>query len=321
MNARMALKRLFVAHFLIAGLGVLAIHCAHSESIPADALPILDGGPLDAGSADAEEEALDAGHDAYKPPRCNLQKPFGTPQAVGGLPQNAVIRLSPDELTVYYADSARIMRSTRARLSDPFTGNYEVPIADATGTLGSPSLTEKALTLYYAQSSGSSFGGIKVTSRAKDTDPFGTSILLNNGRSLVMPYVSPDGTRLYAVDQDVGGPGVGTDIVYLSLPADAGTGWTRLPDSVNSTTLREFYPVVSADGLTLYFARDASADQQIMVSRRDKPTDAFGTATPVTELNTDDSREGPEWISPDGCTLYFHRINTGSTRYAATRGL
>jgi Tol biopolymer transport system component len=71
-----------------------------------------------------------------------------------------------------------------------------------------------------------------------------------------------------------------------------------------ATAAVELRPSVSADGLTLYFARTVGAQRDIFVSTRAARTAQW--AAPIVlalDLNTVDSDELPGWSSPDGLTL------------------
>jgi hypothetical protein len=72
----------------------------------------------------------------------------------------------------------------------------------------------------------------------------------------------------------------------------------------------------SHDGRTISFATtrplpgsaaDARSkfDFDVWVAHRDTATGAFSNLAPVTELNTTSWDEVPEWLSPDGCTIYL----------------
>jgi hypothetical protein len=66
---------------------------------------------------------------------------------------------------------------------------------------------------------------------------------------------------------------------------------------------------VSPDQLTIYWASDrtdggAKGDFDIWMATRPNSTASFGGAKNVSELNTDGA-ELPNWVSPDGCRLYF----------------
>jgi len=72
----------------------------------------------------------------------------------------------------------------------------------------------------------------------------------------------------------------------------------------------EFAPVLGNDILVVYWAstrRDLGArgGDDIWRATRARRSDPWTEVTNVAELNTGSS-EVPDWLSPDGCRLYFH---------------
>lgn len=78
-------------------------------------------------------------------------------------------------------------------------------------------------------------------------------------------------------------------------------------------------PVISADGLTLFFAHSTPTNPySIFVATRANTTDQFGMGTAIPNIgNWAHSR--PSWLSPDGLRLYFHAGDAGSRLYVAER--
>jgi len=75
-------------------------------------------------------------------------------------------------------------------------------------------------------------------------------------------------------------------------------------------------PVISADGLALYYASDSAdgaANLDIWRVSRAAPDGMFGSAVVVQELATA-SDELPTWISEDECVIYFQRSVQGAQR-------
>jgi hypothetical protein len=71
------------------------------------------------------------------------------------------------------------------------------------------------------------------------------------------------------------------------------------------TPVNETHPVISADGLSLYFARRlATGIDQIYVSRRSMLNVAWGPPRRLSELSATVSAQ-PAWISADDCVLYL----------------
>jgi hypothetical protein len=76
--------------------------------------------------------------------------------------------------------------------------------------------------------------------------------------------------------------------------------------SIKVATQDRFAPVVSRDGLTIYFGARAAGDTQIHVSIRRSTDDPFGPGDPVPSLASSALVNIPTWLSADGCTLYFN---------------
>jgi hypothetical protein len=114
--------------------------------------------------------------------------------------------------------------------------------------------------------------------------------------------------------------------VWVSTP----TGTSKIPGPVNSTA-EEFHPVVSPDGLTMYFSsrrsgigNDTSGD--IFMARRTPTNPEFSNVVNLWGMNTT-GIDYPVTISANGCTLYFaSNEETGLSNspnfrlYQATRG-
>jgi hypothetical protein len=86
-------------------------------------------------------------------------------------------------------------------------------------------------------------------------------------------------------------------------------------------------PVVTADGLTLYFVNGTTGDYDIWVSTRSNVSAAFGApqlvAAPVNVNGGGAGEDSPVWVSPDGTTLYFMSNRAGSNGrdiWVATKG-
>ena len=89
------------------------------------------------------------------------------------------------------------------------------------------------------------------------------------------------------------------------------------------TTSDERDPVISRDGLTLYFASTRAGGlggADIYVTTRLSTSLAFGTPVALPGLSSA-AGEGPSWISPDGCHLYLSSARAGTPDiYLAVRG-
>ena len=90
------------------------------------------------------------------------------------------------------------------------------------------------------------------------------------------------------------------DIFHVSL---AGAGATPVPETqLNAVNTDDGNPVVSADGLTVFFVRGGVG---LMEARRATLQTPF-CIRDVPELNAVDAGGGtPSWLSPDGCRPYL----------------
>jgi hypothetical protein len=201
-------------------------------------------------------------------------------------------RLSPDELTIYFHRTSStgftIFSATRPSLTDDF-GSAAALIPSA----AFPSLDGDHL--YY------------------DANPG----LVPNEDIFVAPIATPTSGGPVAEANTAsfeGYPNVSNGILYFASDR-AGAGKRDLyalnlatkaldPLSSLNTAGDEILPAVSADGREIFFQRD----QLVFTAWRDDPSQPFGTPEAVSLLNdTPDTRPG--WLSPDGCRLYFGRLN------------
>lgn len=131
--------------------------------------------------------------------------------------------------------------------------------------------------------------GNNVNTNQHDQDPFYSEI---NDTLYFASEVSPSSIK---------------DIYYLN-----GGTRTALPTgttAINHPDFDDYRPVLSADGLVLYFASKRSGiggdtDGDIWMATRSTSTGTFGTPTAQNILNRS-GRDFPVALSSDKCTLYF----------------
>lgn len=111
----------------------------------------------------------------------------------------------------------------------------------------------------------------------------------------------------------------GVDI-YASQRGSTEDAWAaplELPQLTSASSDGD--PMLSSDGLEIYFYSTRTAGGDLYVARRDRVTDPFRNPEPITELNTDALDQDP-WISPDGRHLFFASDRSGVLAiYEATR--
>lgn len=296
----------------------------------------------DGGTEDASDATVDATPDAG-PPACDVTKEFGTPVLIASLStsghEGEARFPGDDELTVMY-DAIRgapgttdIYTATRPSLADPFGTPVKLagPVtSDEYEQAGN--VTQDGLTLFFErQLRSTSVSKIYSATRATTTDPFGTPspIDINTGFYTAMPFVRGDGKQIYHVSTNGGA----ATKVYLATFA-AGVGYVQTEVSevnltkANNTPASQFAPVISPNGLTLFFATTyhvASAslnDTDIWVATRANVADKFSNPRAVANVNTPQDEE-PSWITADGCRLYLQSTRPGGAGaqdiYVATR--
>ena len=279
------------------------------------------------GAASGDLGGVCVGDEPDAPPRCDPAKPFGAPVLVDGLAssaEDASLRLSPDENTAYFF-SARsgvklLYTATRPRVTAPFS-NTAVLANVNTANQYNPAISADGLTLFFASFRGEiGDNDIYQATRAQPTGDF-TAVRLapnvNTTASEVQPYLTRDSTTLYFVRTVSAAQVIFRAIGSVTLGFANPSMVPELHGPTNDTD-----PVVSADGLTVYWGSDRPdglGDVDVWQAQRTTPTGEFAQPAPVTPVNTG-GFESPSDISADGCRLYLTSTRDGKTGiYVATR--
>jgi hypothetical protein len=288
---------------------------------------VAEAGPTpDTGGADVNADAA----------ACNPSAPFNAPVLydvnVSGV-SNLYFRLNGDETMGVWqtrepdgGPSMTLLQSQRASRADKFSS--PVPLTEFAQWGREPWLSADGLGLYLDPDVLNWDAGqmtnrwIYRTTRSTTGNPFTIPPELvpniNAQAADEEPFVSTDQKEIFYT----GTPG-GTDAhdLYESrVVGDFQTG--TLVTELNSA-FDDVAPVLSADGLTLYFASDRTGtlgDTDIWVAKRADRSSPFAPPANVTQLNSADG-ERPNWVSADGCEIFFHRqpVNGLSSIYRATR--
>jgi hypothetical protein len=283
------------------------------------AFPSLDDGGDDAGpgsndsapGADSTTNNDSAGSaDAGRP--CDPSKPFGSienVQELNSANDDESARLTPDQLTVYFSrrngptGAYFVYTATRATPTATFGALTQLALLpDPSG----PSIATDRSTLYYS-SDVETDSGLPDLYAASVPFTAGTSTdltALNSPAWDFTPYIRADNLALYFASNRLG-----SDDLFVAPRVNGSFVAPTYLAKIN-TGASERTPVVSPDDRTLYFASDRSGNYDVYVSTRAQPTDPFGAPNPVAELDTP-SVEMPDWISPDGCTMYFRSDRAG----------
>ena len=279
----------------------------------------------------------DATSDAA-PPACNPSAAFGTPAPLADFNTSAnedAIFLSDDQLTALFSTDRTggvggydVWVAVRSDPKAAFSAPGPVGGVNSGDDERQPVLSADALHLYFMSNHGSPAYRIVEATRNGLTGAFAPPVDvpgLDSGAGDISPWLSNAGTQIYFGSGRSGGLD-GNDIYVAALSAAGANNVVDLT-AVNSAA-DDASPVLSRDGLTLYFASKrtdpaARGNDDIWLARRAALGDSFGAPAAVAELNSA-AADGPRWLSPDGCTLYFASDRDGGQGgydlYAATRG-
>jgi hypothetical protein len=135
--------------------------------------------------------------------------------------------------------------------------------------------------------------------------------------------VAPDGATLYLSEGDFTGGVSVPHTADIVISVNTVSGFVRDPASATimanvNTSMLEYAPAISADGLELFFTRldPATSEARIYQATRPNITSPFGP--PQLAGTIDGFVEGPA-LSPDERSLYYHRLNTVSGKFELYR--
>jgi Tol biopolymer transport system component len=280
----------------------------------------------------ATDAASDAAGDA-RPARCNPVAAFGKPVALTSLNTTAHEEhadLSADELTIYFSSTRPdgaggfdIYEATRTSTSTPFGNIMSVPGVNTAADERAPRMAVDGLSMFANVKTSTSGFHIALATRSNVTVAFsGLKMVANvNGATNdADPYLVSGGKVMYLTSDLAGNFGL-----YRSVMVNGVFSTPSPVPGVNLDTASiENNPVVTPDELTLIFGSNrpgGTGDYDMYEARRASVADGFGAPIALTGLNTTGS-DDPTWISPDGCNLYFIRVDPtlGFQIFMASRG-
>jgi Tol biopolymer transport system component len=184
----------------------------------------------------------------------------------------------------------------------PPTGPFGTAVPVAALNTGSseddPALTGDQLEIVFNsdRAGGVGAGDIWTAKRASLAAAWGTATnvtALNTAGDDATPSLSRDGLQIFWTANG----SVGSKDVFMSTRASRLAAWGPAVElTAISTTGDDAGPSLSADGLELYFASDLGGNENLYVAKRAAITDAFTTASQVTELNTASPDQEP-WVN------------------------
>ena len=274
----------------------------------------------DSAASSSDARASDSGGDGGS--GCDPSKPFGTPEPVPGVNSagNEIgAALSPDELAIYFSSdradptNLELYEAHRSSVAEPFGTPSLLASLDTSADEASPSVTGDGLTIYFARATvdNPDVLYLVMATRASTSDAFGsaTRLSLPDTGTNVSPFTSPDGSLLYFLAPEGIAP-----TIYQTANEGGGAFGPLFAPVVNGGHDVLGSIVVSPDGLSaIYDARiDGGPDDNMWSAHRASVDDTFGTATDETELDSS-AGGGPNWLSPDGCAIYFTSDRAGTT--------
>jgi hypothetical protein len=257
--------------------------------------------------------------------------PFGTPVQVTELNVGMAgisdddPTLTDDMLEIYFnsnrSGGGEILRSTRTRVSDPWSAPQPVNELNSAATENTPQVSGDGLTIYLSSSRISS-PDIFVSTRASRTDLWSVPALvaeLSGPDDDTGIHVSPDGLTAYLNLSTAGM--IATAELYRTTRTTTAMPWST-PTLITelSSPLQDTDAFVTANDQVIYWASDRSGNQEIWRAKRPATGAPFAQLEIVGELATPEEEEDV-WISPDGRTLYLSRGPAIGTRsiYMTTR--
>jgi hypothetical protein len=278
-----------------------------------------------AGGAAGENQSGAAGNFGASDPGgrgpCDLQKDFGEPRPVpfSNSHDRSDGRLTGDEKTIYFHAYEAIWMATWSELNGRFE-NERVALDESEQDESMPSITDDGLELYYAvtvyYSDGKDFS-IHVSRRGGIEEEFQPGELVQDlPEGTDEPFIAPNGNTLYFVVDGQVWSSTKTGGVF----ANAKPVITHPPDEDFADT----FPTVSADEKTLIYGSlrdlDGKRGVWVHVATRQNVDDMFTGETAIPSLVKANTTNRPNWISRDGCRLYFRRPEgTLSTLWMASR--
>lgn len=278
---------------------------------------------------DAQSGDLDAGTDpdtGDAAATCDLSAPFGTPVVISeladpGLAADGTLRLAPDELSGYFwslrTGNQRIYYAKRTTRGQPFSFTIVSGLNTVNNDLDPTLSSDGTLLVFRHNIPGDDLWAATPTSATTFINPAPIANL-NTGGVDAQPYLQEGGNELLFESKR---SGVGD--LYRSIRTGTTFSAPTLIAELSTMTADEGDPVLSADGLTLYFRSDRPASltgYNIWVATRASTASVFGPATLVPNVSSAGD-DGPSFLSTDGCRLYLSSDRGGDNDiYVATRG-
>ncbi|MFO0741336.1 MAG: hypothetical protein U0270_35900 [Labilithrix sp.] len=299
--------------------GAVLLGCAAVFGIPSDVERTTE-----AGVVVVDASVVDTGKDVSPPPpACDPAAELGPAIPVLATAEvEANARLGADELEIYFealraptTTKNHLLRASRASRDGTFGATTPV-FADLDGPdtrESSPSITADGRSLFFLRESTN--GSVDLIRATRNGTGFDFPVILtltNAGRAIRDPFVRGNGEQIWFAARETDTSDL--DLVVASRVSD--TTYDATPAGANlATPDTETAPVLTPDGLTIFFASDRRTHRftekgenlDVWTAKRSLATLAFEEAKVVPVASESGVAETPSWVSADGCRLYFTR--------------
>lgn len=275
--------------------------------------------PPDAGATDANPSPNGA--------RCSPGTPFVNGHAIytnGFSPSGGF--LLPDEKTMFFLDDVypeagadyRLLFTTRPSTTAPFVAPSVLnELTSSSLRESDPTVTADGLTIIFRRDTSSSqqadlFFSTRLSQNVTFSTPQKLS-LSTDGADEISPYVMPDGHALWFAVRS----SPDSFDIFRARQADKTEFVTPVRVNEISTDADDRYPVVTDDELEIFWSSNrtdgAIGDYDIWTGSRNIIDEPFRNVRIVAEISTTDE-DGPSWISPDACRLYYWTAKAGKSQ-------
>lgn len=225
--------------------------------------------------------------------------------------------LTADQLELYFEFGGDIHRMARGSTDAPFSGSVRVDQLSDGMEETSPDVSADGLTMYLSRRAPTNFQ-LLVSTRPDRTDNWGATISvadLASARSDTALTTTADQlTRAFVRSTGT----TGTDI-FVQERTSVDDAWST-PERVDANSPQsDVGAMISADGLTLYFASNRVTRYRLYRATRATRQERFGTAEVIEEFDAANADDIDPWVSPDETRLFFVRTRLGVAQFFESR--
>jgi Tol biopolymer transport system component len=251
----------------------------------------------------------------------SVEPPWGQPELWGNFSGDDYA-LTGDLLELYFnVASTDIYRATRASTADAWNPpGAIVAELDVTQSQSTPEPSADGLTMYFAAARTGTVGvaDLWMTTRAARTDMWGAPVHVIELSSIHSEHpgnMTEDGLTIVFDSHRIADT---DDDIFIATRATTSDMWGTpvAIAAVNETGFNDESPMLTPDGLELYFDSNRTGKNQIFVSRRASLNDELGPPEIIDYLVTNGGNQSDPWVSPDGHDLVFA---SGGAMWHSTR--